>query len=147
MKPITPNTKYIAWRSSEELHEACLQWISELKFSKDEQHFLDELIKDYTLPLITNQNFEKSSEIINRLSKKQQELEPLIKKIIRHQNELNILIDGVDQPKEEKEYKNMHSALLIEVNLYFNEFKKVKRDIFDMIRNSMKQSKKKRLLT
>ncbi|MBQ0734788.1 hypothetical protein [Aquimarina celericrescens] len=146
MKSKKPNVKYVEWRSPEELHEASLHWISELKFIKDEQHFLDELIEDNTLQLISGETFEKSKQVVNDLSKKRKVLEPLLKKIINHYNELTILVDGVDQPAEEKEYKEHHRELLVEVSEYLNEYKEVKRKIFELIKTIMKQSKQKRLL-
>ncbi|MBQ4820939.1 hypothetical protein [Aquimarina sp. MMG016] len=147
MKAKTPNTKYIEWKSPEELHEASLNWVSELKFIKDEQHFLDELIENYTLQLISGNIFEKSKKVVNELSKKQNEINPLLKKVINHCNELTILVDGMDQPEEEKEYKEKHRVLLIEVDTYQQEYKEVKRKIFDLIKMIMKQSKQKRLLS
>ncbi len=146
MKPKKPNVKYVEWRSPEELHEASLNWISELKFIKDEQHFLDELIKNNTLQLISGKTFEKSKKIINDLSKKRKVIEPLLKRIINHYNELTILVDGIDQPVEEKKYKEDHRELLVDVSEYLNDYKDIKRSIFDLIKVIMKQSKQKRLL-
>ena len=146
MKIKKPNTKYIEWKSPEELHEASLNWVSELKFIKDEQHFLDELIENYTLQLISGDTFEKSKKIVNELSELRKHTGPLLKRTINHVNELTILIDGIDQPKEEKVYKEEHRLLLIAVNEYQHTYKKIKRSIFDLIKTIMKQSKQKRLL-
>lgn len=146
MKTRQPNIKYVEWKSAEELHEMALDWISELKFVKDEQHFLDELLEEHTFQILSGKTFEESSEIIRKISKRREELEPLLKKIIQHHNELTILMDGIDQPKEEQEYKEHHRELVIEVNTYFNSYKKTKLEIFDLIKSIMKMSKQKRLL-
>ncbi|WP_378182620.1 hypothetical protein [Aquimarina sp. SS2-1] len=146
MKSKQPNIKYIEWKSAEELHEASLHWISELKFIKDEQHFLDELIENYTIQLISEKTFEKSSEIINELNQSQKNLNPLLKKVIKHCNELTILVDGIDQPAEEKQYKEHHQKLVVEVSAYFETYKQTKRRIFDLIKNIIKKGKQKRLL-
>lgn len=146
MKAKQPNVKYIEWRSPEELHETSLQWISELKFIKDEQHFLDELIENYTMQLISGKNFETSSVIVNELSLIRKNIDLLLKRLIAHHNELSIVMDDIDQPKEEKEFKEEHRVLLVEVNTYFNSYKEIKRKIFDLIKSIMKQSKQKRLL-
>ncbi len=146
MKPKKPNVKYVEWRSPEELHEASLNWISELKFIKDEQHFLDELIENNTLQLISGKTFEKSKKVVNELSQKRKVIEPMLKRIINHYNELTILLDGIDQPVEEKKYKENHSKLLVEVSEYLMDYKDIKRSIFDLIKTIMKQSKQKRLL-
>ena len=103
MKTIMPNIKYIESKSPDELHVESLNWISELKFIKDEQRFLNDLLKSFTLQLLENQEFSKNREIINNLTKIRKGGEQLLKKLINHENELLILVDGIDQIKEEKE--------------------------------------------
>ncbi len=146
MKTKQPNPKYVEWRSSEELHETSLYWISELKFIKDEQHFLEELIENHTLQLISKTTFDISKPIVQALSKSKKNIEPLLKKIINHHNELTILLDGIDQPIEEKKYKEEHRKLMVAVNEFLMEYREVKRNIFDLIKTIIKQSKQKRLL-
>lgn len=146
MKTIMPDIKYIESKSPEELHVESLNWISELKFIKDEQHFLDELLKSYTLQLIEKQDFAKNKEMITRLSKLEKDGGKLLKKIINHENEILILVDGVDQIKEEKHYRFLHNTHLLEVTNYFNDYKDAKREIFDVVKKIMKDEKQKRLL-
>ncbi len=146
MKSKELNVKYVEWQTPEELHETSLDWVSELKFIKDEQHFLDELIKNYTMQLISEKTFEESKEIVNELSQKRKVIEPLLKKIINHHNKLTVLVDDVDQPKEEKQYKEDHRLLLKEISKYFNTYKEVKRKVFEFIKTIIKQGKQKRLL-
>jgi len=146
MKTIMPDIKYIESKSPVELHVESLNWISELKFIKDEQRFLDELLKLYTIQLIENQDFSKNKEIISHLSKLEKNGEELLKTIINHENELLILVDGIDQIKEEKHYRVLHSTYLMQVTNYFNEYKDVKREIFDVVKKIIKHEKQKKLL-
>ncbi|MFL1896212.1 hypothetical protein ACJRPK_10955 [Aquimarina sp. 2-A2] len=146
MKSKTINPKYIEWRSPEEMHEIALTWISELKFIKDEQHFLDELLESFSLQMLSDKNFQKSKTVINGLSDKRKAIEPMLKKIINHHNKLTILMDGIDQLEEEKEYKEENRLLYLEVTEYLNEYKDVKRQVFDLIKTIMKHTKQKRLL-
>ncbi len=146
MKLKTPNIKYVEWRSPEELHEASLNWISALKFVKYEQHFLDELIENYTLQLISGKTFDKSKKVIHELSQKRKTIDPLLKKIINHHNELTIILDGIDQPTEEKKYKEVYRKLLAELNEYSNTYKEVKKKIFELVKSIIKKDKQKRLL-
>jgi hypothetical protein len=146
MKTIMPNIKYIETKSPDELHVESLNWISELKFIKDEQKFLEDLLKSYTIQLLENQDFSKNREIINDLTKIRKSGENLLKKLINHENELLILVDGIDQIKEEKHYRFLHSTYLLEVTNYFNEYKSIKKEIFSAVKKIMKQEKQKRLL-
>jgi len=146
MKTIMPDIKYIESKSPVELHVESLNWISELKFIKDEQRFLNELLKSYTIQLIEKQNFSKNKNIISHLSKLEKNGEELLKKIINHENELLILVDGIDQIKEEKQYRFLHSTYIMQVTNYFNEYKDVKREIFDVVKKIIKHEKQKKLL-
>ena len=146
MKTIAPNLSFIESKSPEELHVESLNWISEFKFIKDEQHFLDALLKSYTLELIKDPNFDTSNKIISKLSKLRKEGEELLKKMINHENGLLILVDGIDQLKEEKKYRFLHSTYLLEVTNYFNDYKEVKKEIFALIKDTMKDEKQRRLL-
>jgi uncharacterized membrane protein YgaE (UPF0421/DUF939 family) len=114
--------------------------VSELKFIKDE------LIENHTLQLISKKIFEKSRNILHELSHSRKSLDPLLKKIINHHNQLTILLDGIDQPIKEKQYKENHWGLTIEMSKYFDTYKEVKRKIFDLIKAIIKQGKQKRLL-
>jgi hypothetical protein len=146
MKTIMPNIKYIETKSPDELHVESLNWISELKFIKDEQKFLEDLLKSYTIQLLENQDFSKNREIINDLTKIRKSGESLLKKLINHENELLILVDGIDQIKEEKHYRFLHSTYLLKVTNYFNDYKDIKKEIFSAIKEIMKHEKQKRLL-
>jgi len=141
-----PNIKYIESKSPDELHVESLNWISELKFIKDEQRFLNDLLKSFTLQLLENQEFSKNREIINNLTKIRKGGEQLLKKLINHENELLILVDGIDQIKEEKHYRFLHSTYLLEVTNYFNDYKSLKKEIFRVVKQILKQEKQKRLL-
>jgi len=146
MKTIMPNIKYIESKSADELHVESLNWISELKFIKDEQRFLEDLLKSYTIQLLENQDFTKNREIINQLTKIRKSGEKLLRKLINHENELLILVDGIDQLKEEKHYRFLHRTYLLEVTNYFNDYKDIKKEIFGTIKKILKHEKQKRLL-
>lgn len=146
MKSIVPNQKYVAWKSADELHEISLAWIAELKFIKDEQRFLKELIKSHTMDLISNKGYKQNEEIVKNLYKLTKEISFLLQKIANHVNDVTILIDGIDQLNEEKEYKKAHCFLLKEVNDYFERYKNYKKNVFEHIKRIIKQKKVKRLL-
>ncbi|WP_378187644.1 hypothetical protein ACE939_04735 [Aquimarina sp. W85] len=79
MKSRVVNSKYVEWRSAEEMHEIALTWISELKFIKDEQYFFDELLDNFSLQLLSEKNFTKSKKVHNALGEMRKYLEPLLK--------------------------------------------------------------------
>jgi hypothetical protein len=138
--------KYMEWRSAEDLHDDILNCVSEVRFIKDEQQFLEDLIKNHTIELIGGNSYENSKEVIGLLSQLRKELDPLLTKLMSHSNSLQILLDEEETPNEMEEYKEGHYTLMFEVVAYYAKFKKVKRKIFSLIKVILKQSKQKRLL-
>ena len=131
MKMETKKTKpqYTEWLYPEEMHEASLNWFSELNFIRDEQFFLNNLIKSFTLQLADSEVFEKS------------------KKVVTDENQLGIMVDDVDQLKMEKAYLETHKELTNEMRNYSTKYRKIKERLFEVVSTVMKKDKQKRLLT
>ncbi len=137
---------YIEWRSTEDLHLDALNCISEVRFIKDEQQFLEDLIMNHTLELIDGNFYERSKEVIGSLSVLRKGLRPLLKRLMVHSNNLQALLDEEEVPNEMEGYKEDHYELMSEVVAYYAKFKKVKRKIFRLIKQIIKEGKLKRLL-
>ncbi|MCW5519811.1 hypothetical protein J1N09_08165 [Aureitalea sp. L0-47] len=144
---INPSSiKYIEWRSPEGLHEDTITCLSELRFLKSEISFLSNLIKSHTLELLSEDLFEESRKIALELSKQKKSVKPLIKKLMKHSNTLETLLDDIDIPDEEDEYKTLHYQLMFETVANLSKFKKLKRRVFRLIKKILKEKKKRRLL-
>lgn len=146
MKTAYTNAKYVEWLSAEIMHKNSIEWLSDLEFMKDEQLFFDDLIKSYTLQLIDSKHFKKSKTIIDTLSKLQKKTTLLIKYVKTHKNDLNIMVDGIDQPKEEEGYKNKHRDLIVKIKGFTKEYRALKTELFSLIKNIKKEEKQKRLI-
>ncbi|MGI9551072.1 MAG: hypothetical protein ACR2MT_07725 [Aurantibacter sp.] len=138
--------KYIEWLSAEEMHEAGIRWFSELKFMKDEQLFLNNLITSYTIQLIDSNVFQDSKKIIDQLQHAEKDIIPLLKKVQTHENQLEIMVDDVDQLKMEKAYIDTHKELQISMNEYTARYRAIKQRLFKLVTAVMKKDKQKRLL-
>ena len=139
------NYKFVQWSSPEELHGDCLLWMSKLRFIKDEQGFLNDLVKNYTLHLLSEELYERATHFIDLLHKEEMEVVQLLEKIMKHCNGLQILLDGVDEIREERKYKEAHYYRKMEVAVYEQEFQKTKRKIFNLVMNIMKKDSRKQL--
>ncbi|NND63704.1 MAG: hypothetical protein HKN48_11000 [Flavobacteriaceae bacterium] len=146
MKKLRPNYKLVEWSSPNDLHRETLLWISELQFIKDEISFLNSLVENYTLKLISGEVYKKSFQVISELSKESAQLKEILKRVRVHNNELEILVDGKDEIEKEKEFKESHYQLKIEMLNYLENFRKTKKEIFLLIKRIMKKQKQKRLL-
>ena len=133
MKTKTKKHRYIKWKSPEEMHDTTIQWISELKFVKDEQRFLNDLIRSYTLQITSLGIFEESRKLVTAISNSELEVEQLLKRVKIHENQLSIMLDDVDQPKMEKAYTETHRDLLTEIDVCLVNYRKLKESLFKMI--------------
>ena len=146
MKQKTRKKTYVEWLSAEDLHNNSMSWLSKLRFSKDEQRFLDNLIKDYTLDLLDSKVFNEVKPTVNSLKDIEDEVEELLKKVELHENQLQIMVDNIDQLKMEDAYIATHFELSVEVQAYDKKYEAIKAEIFRIISSVMKKRKQDRLL-
>ena len=85
------------WFSAEELHEESKKWFSELKFARDEQKFLNTMVKDYTLDIIDSDMFKSVQPLVQSLNQSEKDLVDLFKRVQLHENQLQIMVDDIDQ--------------------------------------------------
>ena len=138
--------RYIQWISPDEMHSETVEWMSELKFVRDEQQFLNSLVKHYTLQLVDGDNYGKSKEIVGAILDAENELQRLIKEVQLHENQLEILVDDVDQPRMEQAYKETHGELIGKMHHYLEEYRGLKKRLFNLISAVIKKDKRNRLL-
>ncbi|TYQ00272.1 hypothetical protein C7447_101882 [Tenacibaculum adriaticum] len=141
----TPNIKYIEWFSAEDMHLTTKHWSSELNFIEDEQYFFEELIVSYTKDLINLDEFSKNKKIVEKLGELIRDNQELIDLVKNHQNGLEILVDGIDQPEEEKRYKEIHKKLMIKINKHLVSHKELKTQLFSVIKGYLKNTASKKL--
>ena len=138
--------RYIEWISPEEMHNATLSWLSELEFIKVEQQFLNGLVKSYTEQLIDHKIYDRSKKIVGEILDAEKELVGLLKKVQVHENQLEIMIDDVDQPRMEKAYRETHLDLMRVMQRYLEDYRKLKAQLFTLLTKVIRQEKQKRLL-
>lgn len=138
--------RYLEWKSPDEMHFSTMQWISELNFISDEHRFFEDMLKEYTMPIIESSLFSRTKELTGRLSESAKKLESLSAKVQDHNKRLHRLIENIDEPREGRVYKEEHKNLLKEVNSYSRDYKILKREIFEIVTQALKQQKQKRLL-
>ena len=138
--------KYVEWLSPVEMHQATLDWLSELNFVRDEQKFLNDLVKTHTLELTDSAIFEKSRKLVGDIASAEHEVVALMKQVQAHENLLEIMIDDVNQPKMEAAYRDTHKDLTLAVRDYLINYRKLKSNLFGLVSTVLKKEKQKRLL-
>ena len=142
----TKDYQYVEWMSGPEMHEHTKGWVSELAFVGDEQLFLNELIKSHTLELLEFEQFDSSKELVDDLLDLEFKLGDLVKKVEKHKNQLEIIVDDVDQIEMEKAYRKTHQNLSVLIGHYILEYRAVKAGIFKLLSSVLKKGKQNRLL-
>lgn len=146
MKVKEKTHRYIEWISPEDMHTETVQWLSELNFVRDEQDFLNRLVKHYTIQLADARMLDKSRAIVGAILEAEKEVKVLMKKIQAHENQLNIMVDDIDQPAMERAYKETHKELMILMQRYLEEYRELKKQLFDLVSKVIKKEKQQRLL-
>ncbi|WP_299667797.1 hypothetical protein [uncultured Polaribacter sp.] len=141
------SVKFVEWLSADDMHSNSKEWLSELKFIEDEHLFLEDLITSFTLQLIDKKHFSDNKKVIEAVHDFSKENDTLIKIVTKHQKNLKIIVDGIDQPKEEEKYKNEHKKLTLTIHKFLKNYKSLKIKLFDIIKNIKKTQKQKRLIS
>jgi len=142
----TNKGKLVEWFSAERMHEMSKNWLSDLNFIKDEQLFLEELITNYTQKIISNNDLERAQTATTALYRTKRGSEKLINNLIKHEQELEIIVNGIDELEEENKYKKEHREFTSKISEFFHDYKAVKFEIFNLIKDLMKTDKNQHLI-
>lgn len=140
------HTNYLEWKDAEESHAQCLNWISEISFIKDEHKFFEDILKEYTLPVLESNLLEKARALVLQLTQMEQQENILSQRLTAHRNDLKILVDDIDQIKEENRFRDEHLKLEEDILNFKERNRLLKKEMFETISSALKKSKKNRFL-
>ena len=146
MKTIHTNAKHTEWLSAEDMHDASKRWLSELEFYEEEQLFFEDLIRSYTLQILDNNYFEESKRIIDKLTRIVKDTQILLNAVKSHESKLSIMIDDIDQIKEEIAYRKEHRNLVELIGEFQLRYQSIKTTLFSLIKTVMKEGKQKLII-
>lgn len=143
---IHKNVKYIEWLSADELHAASQEWLSDLKFTLDEHRFFDDLITEYTSLLIKDDQYASSKALIEELDDSKKKNSILIAAVQTHENELKVMLDGINELKKEDAYTKEHFKLVTIIGDFMKTYNSLKLRMFTLIKSLKKQDKRNRII-
>ena len=146
MKPIQTQAHYTEWLTAEQMHDDSKEWLSELKFIRDEHLFFIDLITTFTMQLVDSKKFASNKEVIDTLNRSQKRNNSIIEAVKIHENQLQIMVDGVDELAKENAYIKEHRDLILVITEFLKEYQAVKKQLFTIIKNIKKEEKQKRLI-
>ncbi|WP_435412727.1 hypothetical protein [Psychroserpens mesophilus] len=137
---------YTEWLSADQMHEASKEWLSELQFVRDEHRFFEDLITTFTSQLIALDTFSDNKEIIDAINRSHKQNNTLIEAVKTHENELQIMVDGINQLDREKAYAKEHRDLIYTISDFLKHYKSLKSQLFDIIKTIKKEEKQRHLI-
>jgi len=126
-------------------HDQSIVWLSDLDFMKGEQIFLEHLLSSHFLDLSTAKLYDPTRKLIKKLIDVKQMGNQLFDTIQLHDKELSIWIESSNF-NDKKGYKKEHKQIQKDFEIYVLNFKYVKKKIFNMIKEIMKNQKQKLLI-
>lgn len=146
MKRVIPKQKAPIFSNSiEHLLKKTKKWTSEINFIKVEQNFLKEILSEHILGLCETNNFKKAKLLLNGIEHEQILGNELLKNIEEHNINLSLLYENI-YLKREDNFRKHHEYLKVEVHNYFENFKYLKEQVFDLVLLIMKKEKQRKLL-
>ncbi len=127
------------------LHDESLLWLNELEFMQDEQIFLENLLSSHFLDLSTPKLYDPTRKLIKKIKDLEKMSYELIDTIHIHNKHMATLIESL-QISGKNALKKEHDQIEIDFNTVKLNFKYVKKKVFRMIKEIMKDHKQKLLL-
>lgn len=146
-KRIIPKQKIPVFNNSiEYLLNKTKKWVSEIDFINVEQDFLKELLSEHIVSLCKTHNFQKAKLLLNSINQEKEIGNELLATIKDHNVNLSLLIENI-YLKREDNFRKKHENLKIEVINYIDNFKYLKKQIFDLVLLIMKNEKQQKFIT
>ena len=136
----------VEWFSAERMHEMSKNWLSDLNFIKVEQIFLEDLITNYTQKIIDANAIDRAQNVSTALQRTKRGSQKIVNALLRHEKDLELMVDGKDELDKEDKYKTEHREFTKTVSSFYYDYKAVKFEIFELIKELMKSDKQEHLL-
>ena len=132
-------------KSEQELHNDSTLWISEIHFISDEIRFLEHLLSSKYIDCLSAGLYQKIEEFVHKLSE-QKKVGETLKIVINEQEVILLELIQINSVTSNKNYLENHKKLEFEMNYYMKKYKRLKRQIFDIVENVMKTKDQKKLV-
>jgi len=128
------------------LHEQNVTWLNELEFVRDEHIFLEHLLSTHFLDLSSEKLFEPTKKLIQKLNEVEHLGNELDDSIQTHNKHVATLLESL-QLSGKKDLLNEHRLIKKDFENFHLRFKYVKKKIYKIIKQIMKEHKQKLLIS
>ena len=129
----------------EELHHDTLTWKSEINFIIDEMHFLEHLLGSKFIDLIHSGLYKKIELLVNKITDEKNSGKVLIRLILDQERILSNLIKN-ESDTSNANFLEKHHKFEVEMVDYVKKYKRIKKQIFDIVEKVMKDKGQKKLI-
>ncbi|MCB0761451.1 MAG: hypothetical protein KDC12_08020 [Flavobacteriales bacterium] len=136
---LTRKDKFHDQSSLEDLHNVTLNWESQVQFWKDEIRFFQDIIDKYFLQMVSNDNLDTTTEIVDEMSSiRDRGLSDLMSKMELHEEHLSSLMN---QEWSEEAYRKEHIKLAQDMHQFNNGLVQLKQRVFNLVEDVRNESK------
>ena len=130
-------------KSIDELHHDSRNWLSEIKFINYEMKFLYNLLTSNYIELLSFGLDIKVKELFKKIALEKKSGNALSKLIIEHEKILSDLIQ-TNSVTSNKNYLETHKKFEIEIAIYLERYKELKKEIFKIMERTLKKKGQKK---
>jgi hypothetical protein len=131
-------------KSKEELHDNSKSWLSEINFVNDELRFLNHLLGSNYIDFLEF-GLENRIEKLVKSIKEEKKTGATLKKLIKGHERILAGLIKTDSVNSNANYMDVHKKLEFEMILYNKKYKKLKRQIFEIVENVLEKKAQKKL--
>lgn len=128
------------------LHTITQRWVADLTFLNDENYFLQDLINLHFIDLCNYEMLPATRKLNARIASSIKKNNLLLFQLQTHEKQLATLFES-EHFKGEVDFRNAHKMLAKSFDLHVESNKLLKNRVFNVIKDIMKQQKRKRLLS
>ena len=130
-------------KSIDELHHDSRSWLSEIEFINYEMKFLYNLLTSNYIELLSFGLDIKVKELFKKIALEKKSGNALSKLIIEHEKILSDLI-RTNSVTSNKNYLETHKKFDIEIVIFLERYKELKKEIFKIMERTMKKKGQKK---
>lgn len=132
MKTGKKNFRYLEGKNPEEMLFTSSHWISEMQFFSDEQKFFKNALTNFTLAVLEGHKLEEVRKLVIKISASEKEQKTLLHRLKLHKKDLEKIMENPNTT-EEVNCRKEHFALLLNIRLFKKNFRKLKKDLFQIL--------------
>ena len=129
----------------DELHHDSVQWISEIDFIKDEIRFLEHMLQSKYIDCLSAGLYKKVENLVKKMSE-EKKVAKTLKLVVQEQEAILSNLIKTESVSSNINFLDNHRKLELEMNLFMVKYKRIKKQIFEIIGNVMKQKGQKKLV-